>query len=257
MAYLDIGNTQLWVEDSGGAGVPLILIHAAAGHSACWIEQRPLFEAAGYRVITFDMRGFGRSRIDPGQDGEGSIAGDLEFLVDQLTLPSFYLLGTAYGGFGAIEYALDNPTCVKALVISTSFGGLTDPEFIELRARHVRPDLATLPIVEKELGSSYRSTNPDGVRRFLAMEQGSHKPGGIRQSLRQATTLPRLEGMQVPTLVIAGDEDAYAPPPVMRLFADRIAGAQFEVLHGVGHSAYWEKPQQWHELVSRFLARHP
>lgn len=257
MAYLDIGDAQLWVEDSGGACVPLILLHAAAGHSACWVEQRPLFEAAGHRVITFDMRGFGRSRTDPGQDGAGSIAGDLECLVDKLSLSSFCLLGTAYGGFGAIEYALDNPACVKALVISTSFGGLSDPEFTELRARHVRPDLATLPTVEKELGSSYRSSNPDGVRRFLTMEQGSYKPHGVRQRLRQATTLSRLEGMQAPTLVIAGDEDAYAPPPVMQLFADRIAGAQFEVLDGVGHRAYWDKPQQWHEMVIRFLARHP
>ncbi len=257
MTYVDIGEVQLWVEDTGGGGPAIVLLHAAAGSSACWTEQRPMFEAAGYRVIAFDMRGFGRTKPVAGKEATGSVAGDLEALAAKLDLPPFYLVATAFGGFGAIEYALDNPSSLKALVVSTSFGGLTDPEFAAFRAKHVRPDLASLPTVEKELGASYRAANPDGVRRFHEMEQGAYKPDGVRQSLRQPTTLSRLEAMQVPTLVIAGDEDAYAPPPVMKLFADRIAGAEFEVLEGVGHSAYWERPEAWNQLVQRFLAKHP
>jgi pimeloyl-ACP methyl ester carboxylesterase len=257
MGYVDIGDAQLWVEDSSGDGPPLILLHAAAGSSAAWAEQTPLFVAGAYRVIAFDMRGFGRTRATPGNEAAGSIAGDIEALAEKLDLPPFYLLGTAFGGFGAIEYTLDNPSMLKALVVSTSFGGLTDPEFAAFRAKHVRPDLASLPTEEKELGDSYRASNPEGVRRFHEMEQGSYKPDGKRQSLRQPTTLKRLESMKVPTLVIAGDEDAYAPPPVMKLFADRIPGAEFEVLQGVGHSAYWEKPEAWNQVVQRFLRKHP
>jgi len=257
MPYVDIGEAQLWVEDSGASGAPLVLLHAAAGHSGCWAEQRPMFEAAGFRVIAFDLRSFGRTEATPGHEASGSIVGDLEQLAAKLGLTSFNLLGTAYGGFGAIEYALDNPGTLKALVISTSFGGLTDPEFAAFRASHVRPDLATLPTVEKELGASFRAANPEGVARFLEMEHGSYRPDGGRQALRQPTTLARLAQMKVPTLVIAGDEDAYAPPPVMKLFADRIAGAEFEVMQGVGHSAYWEKPREWNQLVQRFLAKHP
>ena len=225
MAYVDVGEAELWVEDSGGDGAPVVLLHAAAGSSACWVEQRPLFEAAGYRVVAFDMRGFGKTRTAPGKEAAGSTAADLEALAARLGLDRFYLLGTAYGGFGAIEYALDNPESLKALVISTSFGGISDPDFAAFRAQHVRPDLATMPTLEKELGASYRAANPEGVRRFEAMEQGSYKPDGARQALRQPTTLARLETMRVPTLVIAGDEDAYAPPPVMQRFAERIPGA--------------------------------
>ncbi|MFT5449161.1 MAG: 3-oxoadipate enol-lactonase [Gammaproteobacteria bacterium] len=256
MAYIDVGQAQLWVEDTGGTGVPLVLLHAAAGHSACWVEQRPLFEAAGFRVVAFDMRGFGRTRCNTGEETTGSVAGDLAMLVEKLSLPRFCLLGTAYGGFGAIEYALDNPDSLHAVVISTSFGGLVDAEFAEVRKRHIRPDLMMLPTIERELGASYRANDPEGVHRFHAMEQGSYKAAGGRQAHHQPMTLPRLEGMKVPTLVIAGDEDLYAPPPVMRLFADRITGVQFKVLAGVGHSAYWEKPGEWNELVNRFLAQH-
>ncbi len=256
MTYMDIGDAQLWVEDTGGDGVPLVLLHAAAGHSGCWTEQRPMFEAAGYRVIAFDMRGFGQTRPSAGKEASGSIAGDLEALVALLELPPFYLVGTAYGGFGAIEFALDNPDKLKALVLSTSFGGLTDPEFAAFRAQHVRPDLASLPTVEKELGASYRAANPEGVHRFEAMENGAFRADGQRQSLRQPTTLTRLETMRVPSLVIAGDEDAYAPPPVMQKLAEHIPGAEFAVLSGVGHSAYWEQPEAWNRLVQDFLQKH-
>ena len=215
-----------------------------------------MFEAAGYRVIAFDMRGFGKTRTEPGKEASGSTAGDLEALVAHLRLPKFFLLGTAFGGFGAIEYALDNPEALKGLVISTSFGGIRDPEFAAFRAQHVRPDLATMPTLEKELGVSYRASNPEGVRRFEEMEQGGYKPDGARQPLRQPTTLARLEGMKVPVLVIAGDEDAYAPPPVMQRFAERIPRAEFTVLKGAGHSAYWEQPEAWNQAVREFLQKH-
>jgi pimeloyl-ACP methyl ester carboxylesterase len=255
MGFVEANGVQFWVEESG-AGTPLVLMHAAAGHGGCWAEQRPMFERAGFRVVAYDLRGFGKTRAAGGENAEGSMAGDLEDLTEKLGLDRFCLVATAYGGFGALEFALDNPDRLMALVVSTSFGGLTDPEFTAMRARHVRPDLAHLPTAEKELGASYRASNPDGVKRFEAMEHGSYKGDGARQSLRTPTTLSRLEGMRVPAMIIAGDEDAYAPPPVMRAFAEHIPGAEFRVIAGAGHSAYWEKPEEWNEAVREFLSRH-
>jgi pimeloyl-ACP methyl ester carboxylesterase len=215
-----------------------------------------MFAAAGFRVIAYDLRGFGKSEANEGAGASGSMVADLEALSEKLALSPFCLVATAYGGFGALEFALDNPSKLKALVVSTSFGGLTDPEFTAMRAKHIRPDLNDLSTVEKELGDSYRAANPEGVKRFEAMEHGSYKGDGARQRLRTPTTLQRLESMRVPTLIVAGDEDAYAPPPVMQAFADRIPGAQFEVIEGVGHSAYWEKPEVWNQIVVRFLNAH-
>src|SRR5688500_18496818 len=99
MTYVDIGDAQLWVEDDGGDGVPLVLLHAAAGHSGAWTEQRPMFAAAGYRTIAYDLRGFGQTRTAPGAETSGSKVADLEALSEKLALPPFCLLGTAYGGF--------------------------------------------------------------------------------------------------------------------------------------------------------------
>ncbi|MFF4737348.1 alpha/beta fold hydrolase [Streptomyces sp. NPDC001262] len=257
MPYIDIGEAQLWTEDTGGDGPPLVLLHAAAGNSTCWAEQRPLFEAGGHRVITYDMRGFGRTRSAPGLQAAGSMTADLEALVKRLELPQFSLAGTARGAVCALEYALDNPSSLKALVVSTSYGGLTDPEFARFRARHIAPGLLGLPTEEKELGATYRAAHPEGVIRFLDMTQGSDwEEGGSWQPVREPLTLARLARMAVPALVIAGDEDAYAPPPVMRTIADHIPGARFEVVQHAGHSAYWEQPQEWNRLVRQFLHTH-
>jgi pimeloyl-ACP methyl ester carboxylesterase len=230
------------------------LLHAAAGHSACWSQsQVPAFTGAGYRLVTWDLRGFGRSPAD-GHATESSISEDLLTLAQQRDLPPFFLAGTAYGGFGALEFAVDHPELLRGVVLSTSFGGLTDPEYSALRAAHVPADLASWPTVDKELGKTYRAANTEGTARFLEMEHAGYKPDGARQSLRQPLTLARIGKITVPLLVIAGDEDVYAPPPVMRALADAIPGARFEVITGAGHSAYWERPETWNQLILDFFS---
>ena len=74
MPYLSLDGADLFYTDHGGAGVPLVLVHAAAGHSGCWTTQQvPAFSAAGYRLVTYDLRGFGRSPAE-GRATEGSIS---------------------------------------------------------------------------------------------------------------------------------------------------------------------------------------
>lgn len=253
MPYMTVNGADLFYTDHGGAGTPFVLLHAAAGHSGAWTEQVSAFSSAGYRVVTYDLRGFGRSPAE-GNATQGSISEDLLALAKALDLPPFFLAGTAYGGFGALEFAVDHPEMLRGLVLSTSFGGLTDPEYAALRAANVPPDLASWPTVEKELGKTYRAADPEGVARFLEMESSGYKPDGARQSLREPLTLERISRISVPTLVIAGDEDVYAPPVVMQALTNAIPGARFEVIQGAGHSAYWEQPAAWNALILDFAA---
>jgi pimeloyl-ACP methyl ester carboxylesterase len=254
MPYTQADGAKLYYEDAGGDGAPLILVHANVGNSQSWAGQIPMLSAAGLRPIAFDLRTHGRSQPEPGRESDGSIAGDIGTLADALGLGRFYLAGTAYGAFGVLDFGLLHPERLRALVVSTSFGGLTDPEFTRLRAQYVG-DMSDWPEERKELGQTYRDANPEGVKRFLAIHEQNPHPSR-RQALSQPNTLQRLGGMTVPSLIIATDEDAYAPPPVMRAFADAIPGAEFTVIEGAGHSAYWEKPEEWNQAVVSFLKRH-
>ena len=65
-----------------------------------------------------------------------------------------------------------------------------------------------------------------------------------------------LESIQAPTLLVTGDADLYAPPPILQLFAARIKGSETFVIPDAGHSAYWEQPELFNRTVLKFLGKH-
>jgi pimeloyl-ACP methyl ester carboxylesterase len=260
MAFADVNGVRLWYDDSGieaaVEGPPVLLVHGAAGSSENWFQQLPALAAAGYRWITYDLRGAGKSEAPDGLEGDGSVVGDLEALVDHLELPPFALVAQAAGGFGALEYALANPAKLSCLVIANSIGGITDAGYTAFRAQLMGPDSDAWPREERELGRSYRETNPDGVARFMAMEHRGRSDFSRRQKPRTPLTLAKLEQLSMPVLMIASDEDVLSPPALMRLMAERIPNCTFAEIAGAGHCSYYEKPGDWNRLVIEFLDEH-
>ena len=109
MPYLTLPGVDLWYEDTGGEGTPVILLHAASGTCESWVHQLPAFTAAGYRCIAYDRRTWGRSQpTDPGQQ-PGFAGDDLHALVESLSLERLHLVATAAGGITALDYALAHP----------------------------------------------------------------------------------------------------------------------------------------------------
>jgi pimeloyl-ACP methyl ester carboxylesterase len=76
------------------------------------------------------------------------------------------------------------------------------------------------------------------------------------QTTRNRITFALLEQMKVPTLLLTGDADLYAPPAVLRLFAARIKNSESLVIPEAGHSAYWEQPEIFNRTVLGFIAKH-
>src|SRR5262245_17050480 len=90
--YAELSGVRLSYVDSGGTGVPVVFVHAATGSSRVWEHQIPAFTAAGYRVITYDRRGFGRSAIDPKGVQPGTAADDLLGLLNHLGIDRLHLV---------------------------------------------------------------------------------------------------------------------------------------------------------------------
>src|ERR1700736_4408051 len=77
--YAELPGVKLWFTDTGGTGVPIVLLHANTGTSAIWESQAASFSRAGYRVIAFDRRGWGKSLANSSTGPQpGSVAGDLD-----------------------------------------------------------------------------------------------------------------------------------------------------------------------------------
>jgi pimeloyl-ACP methyl ester carboxylesterase len=241
--------------DTGGEGVPVVFMHAATGSSLVWEHQVPAFTAAGFRFIAYDRRGRGRSTagVEP-----GTVADDLQGLVEHLGIVRFHLVGTAAGGGASLDYALSFPQRLRSLVLANSIGNVQDEDYLELGRRLRPPAFSSLPPDFRELGPTYRAANPNGTRRWLELERLSRPDGppGPVQPTRHRVTFARLETLRVPTLLITGDADLYAPPPILGLFAARIRTAESVILSGCGHSAYWEQPDEFNRAVLAFLRRH-
>jgi pimeloyl-ACP methyl ester carboxylesterase len=258
-AQAELPGVRLWYTDTGGSGVPVVFVHAATGSSRVWEYQLPAFISGGYRVVTYDRRGFGRSTVDSAGPQPGTGADDLLALASHLGLDRFHLVGTAAGGIVALDFALSFPRRLRSLVVANSIGGVQDEDYLEL-GRRLRPaQFNALPPDVRELGPSYRAANPRGTERWLELERQS-RPEGTQpptQTFRNRITFSLLETLPVPTLLLTGDADLYAPPAVLRLFTARIKTAESVIVPEVGHSTYWEQPEIFNQKVLEFVSKHP
>src|SRR5215469_6166214 len=256
--FVTVPGAKIFYKDSSGGGVPVIFLHAFTGSAEVWEHQIPAFTRAGYRFIAYDRRSYGRTVADahgPASTG----ADDLLALMDHLQIEKFHLVGTAGGGFVGVDFAISYPQRLRSFTLLCSTGGVQDKDYAEA-TRRMRPDgFEKLPSSFLELSPSYRFANPDGVARWSEFEKKNRAPEDARgplQPTKNHVTLAMMEGIKIPTLVIAGDADLYAPPALMRVIAEHIKGAQFIAFPESGHSVWWEAPDQFNRAVLTFIVRH-
>jgi pimeloyl-ACP methyl ester carboxylesterase len=256
--HAELPGVKIWYTDTGGSGTPVVLMHAATGSSRVWEYQIPAFTKGGFRVIAYDRRGFGRTVIDPAGPQPGTGADDLHALLDSLKIDRVHLVSTAAGGFVALDFALSFPQRLRSLVVANSIGAVQDEDYLEL-GRRLRPaQFNALPPEFRELGPSYRAANPQGTQRWMDLEHISRAEGPPQpaQTMKNRVTFSLLEGIKVPTLLLTGDADLYAPPAILPLFAARIKGSQTVIVPEAGHSSYWEKPDIFNRAVLDFIRKH-
>ena len=129
---VDLPGVRLWYADSGGSGVPVVFMHAATGSVKNWEHQVGALTAAGYRFIAFDRRGWGRTVIELSGPQPGTAADDLEGLVKHLGIDRFHLVGTAAGGFVALDYAVSFASRLRSVVVANSIGEVQDEEVLRV-----------------------------------------------------------------------------------------------------------------------------
>jgi pimeloyl-ACP methyl ester carboxylesterase len=254
--FVDLPNVKLWVTDSGGAGAPIILLHANTGTSETWQKQTPALVAAGYRVIAIDRPGWGKSLVREGQKPV-SVAEDLDDLADHLRLTSFHLLGVAGGGYIALDYAAWRPQRLKSLIVGASGLGLVgDEEADAFRKQAAIPGFGQLPPEVREMSPSYRGLNPEGVARWKEIQAHAMQAGAVVPPQRTPNTDAKIAAITAPILVIAGDVDLTTPSAAIRLWAKHLRSYEWVLIPEAGHSVAWEQPEAFNQAVLAFLRKH-
>jgi pimeloyl-ACP methyl ester carboxylesterase len=127
----ELPSARLGYWDTGGEGAAILLLHPATGSALIWGYQRPVFAAAGYRVIAYSRRGHHNSAPVP-TDNPGTAVADLHNLVGYLGVGKFHVVGSAAGCSVAIDYALSHPERLLSMTLSSGIGGVRDPDYLKM-----------------------------------------------------------------------------------------------------------------------------
>jgi pimeloyl-ACP methyl ester carboxylesterase len=260
---LDVpGGTLYW--ESTGRGPALVLVHAGIADHRMWDDDVPSF-AGGHRVVTYDCRGFGRSRTDA---VDYSNRADLAALLDQLVIERAALLGCSRGGQIALDFALERPERVSALVlVACGPGGMEhEPTAVErplfeseepLVAAGDWAGVADLDVRLWVDGVGQPPTRvPAAIReRVRAMSLANYTAGypESRPIPLQPPAIDRLAEVRAPTLIIHGALDVSAVTAGAEALELGIPGARRVLLPRVAHMVNLEQPDDFRRLVRDFL----
>lgn len=256
-----------------GEGDWLLMINGLGAPKESWALQIDDL-ARLFRCITFDNRGMGASDKPPGPYTTRAMAEDAVRLLRHLGVERTHVLGASMGGTIAQELAIDHPEMVGRLAVSCTWAACS---------RYLERCLVIL----KETALSEGARGPGWsipVRRFLSLimyarddfsgawqmiADGEKEVANVlaageepdyRYFVAQADAClthdarRRLGAIRAPTLVLAGDEDAFTPLPLSEALATSIPNATLSVMEGCGHVMFYERPADFNQRVSRFLA---
>jgi pimeloyl-ACP methyl ester carboxylesterase len=257
--HADVAGRQLHYLRRG-SGPPLLLIQGMSGNHAHWGE--PFLGALDrdVEVIAYDHRGMGFSERVDEPFSIRDLADDAVGLLDALGVERAHVMGISMGGMVAQELALAHPDRVDRLVLGCTYCGgpgsaLTSPEVgMKLLAGMQSGNLAQALRAGFEVNvSAAYAQSPGAFADFEAMAAQAPSPVAVTMLQAQAAAAhdasARLAQLDVPTLVIHGDEDQMLSVANGRLIASLIPGARLEVLEGVGHVFWIERPEASAALV--------
>jgi 3-oxoadipate enol-lactonase len=242
----------------------VVMVNGLADEKESWGFQTPDFLAAGYRVLTFDNRGVGKSSMPPGPYTTRVLARDTKALVDHLGITRFHLMGTSMGGMIAQEYAIAYGADLKSLTLSSTYAA---PGPFCSRMFSLWADMAPIlgvPFVMRDV-TLWAFTLPFFETRSAELGEFEAAMAAMTQpleaylaqlsSIRTHDTTDRLGRINAPTLVIAGEEDILIPVALSHRLHEGIAGSEWATTPG-GHASVWEHPAPFNDAVLAFIGRH-
>jgi len=242
-----------------GAGRTLLLVHGFPLDRRAWSRQVAAFQS-DHRVIAPDLRGMGESEGTAGPVAMSRYAEDLEALVRKLGAGPVILAGHSMGGYVALAFARAFPGMLRGLVLVGTKAGADTPAAAAARrasAEQVR-EKGCAVVLEAMAAKMLSPGNADAamataVRGLMARS----RPEGVSAALLGMAERPDatawLGEIRVPTLVLAGADDAIMPPDEAEALARAIPGARLQFIARAGHLVAFEQPGAFNAALRSFL----
>ena len=244
-----------------GDGPPLILLHPFPAHHGIWL---PVAEqlSSRHRCVLPDLRGHGASEVGEGPATMQKLAEDLDRLCRECDVERAVFAGSSIGGYILFEFWRRHRERVQALVLSNT---RAEPDTEQGRANRMRSIedahlRGTAPFLDAQtqilIGETTRRNRPDVATRARSMMEKLTVNGlvALQQGMAERLdSVPTLRDVNVPTLVIAGEEDTLTPLANAQVMQCCIRGAKLSVIPKVGHYAGFENPDEFARVLRQFL----
>lgn len=256
-----------------GQGVPVVAIHAFPLDGAMWRYQVEGLQDVA-RWIVPDLRGFGGS-VAKKETSHGSslpaartpalFADDVARLLDHAKIDRAVLCGASMGGYVAFEFERRHRDRLAGLILCGTRADADSPAKIADRRKLAEEtmqrgsDVVAEAFSPKLLAKQTREAHWHKEAEIVKTLRRQHPTAIAATSLglgERADMTPRLSSIDVPTLVVSGEEDLLTPPDVMRAMANAIPGAEFVAIPHAGHLAPFERPDAVNAAIRQFLERH-
>jgi len=239
------------------AGVPLVFVNSLGADLRIWDALIPYFEPE-HLVVRYDKRGHGLSGCPPSPFSLQDFSRDLDALAKHLGLEKFFLTGISVGGQIALQYALQHPEKVRALVLSDTAARIGTEDFWNERIGKIRSlGMATMAaqILPRWFGDTFRQQHPEAYQGYLNLLSRVPPEGyiGTCTALAHADLRAASRDLKMRSLVIVGAEDEATTPETVKAFAGSLPGAAFEVISGAGHHPCIENPAEMAAVMKKFF----
>jgi 3-oxoadipate enol-lactonase len=261
--FAQINGHRLGFVSIGAETAPaVVLSHALATSGEVWGYQLPLL-SRHFRVILYDVRGHGESEASGDNYSLEELANDVVKLLDHLSIARAALIGLSLGGMIGQVLALTAPERLSALVLCSTGSQANEAMQANFEARieavrlkgmdsQVEATLArwfspvflqSAPRTTAWIEELIRTTSPDG---FI----------GCCRALQRLNVTDRLKQINVPTLLVPGENDQSFPTTVSEAMRERIDGSRLKILRGAAHLGVVEQAHGFNEILLPFLAEH-
>lgn len=267
MALAPINGVEIYYEEHG-EGTPILFCHEFAGDYRSWAPQ-VRFLARRYRTITYSARGYHPSTVpnDAAAYSEEQHVEDAYGLIKFLGIDKAHVVGLSMGGNLTLKLGLAHPDVCLSLVVAGAGFGSTNPEEFRANSRE------TADLLERVGMDQFGDTYGRGPSRLRFEQKDPHGFAEMLRQLKEHSTIgsamtmrnvqgkrktvyevaDQLPGLNVPTLVIAGDEDELALEPAL-LMKRKIPNSGLLIVPKTGHTVNLEEPALFNQAVLDFVS---
>ena len=255
-----VGDTEIAFDDIG-SGLPVAFLHAFPLNRTMWDPQVSAL-VADCRCIPIDMRGFGESAVI-GPYSIDRFADDVVGVLDTLHIERAVIVGLSMGGYVAFALWRRHRSRVRAFVLANTRATADSIDMIERRRSMIdaAEDHGSAAVANMQIagliGKTTRDKRPDtydAMHRMMSQAPTDGVIGALEALIERPDSTPTLASIDVPTMVVAGDEDVITPPRDARALQSAIAGSRLEVLQQAGHLSNVERPAAFNTIVREFLS---